>query len=155
MQDSGKKHSSEDIWQQFNEDRRLNLDTRERVSSIEAKLDNVFTAIQQIADKVHNKPDTNWIGIGVLILALGTASGTYINTRLSPTEVRVLAHEEVRETHTRDIARIEQKVTTEQRAIVMLEADISRIKDQMTDTRTRLGQVEGKLQGMTINGERK
>lgn len=135
-----------DLWSQFNDDRRLNLDTRERVSSIEAKLDSLISAIQDIGGKVNEKRETNWFGLGALILALFTASGTYINTRLSPTEHQVQIISEIYREQIADTARLQERAIINEGLILRNLEHINTLNHDKVEFNTRLGRIEGQVQ---------
>lgn len=137
-------HNVDEVWSQVQEDRRLSLDTRERVSSIEAKLDNLITSINVLSDKTYNKPQTNWLGIGTLIISFLIASGTYLNTRLVPTELDVYRHKEIIFNQESQISAAIRELHLNERFTRNLQEEVNRLKDENREVHTRLGRLEGK-----------
>ena len=130
-------HNVDDVWTQVQEDRRLSLDTRERVSSIEAKLDNLLSSINGLADKIYNKPQTNWIGLGSLLLALMIAFGTYLDTRLTPTETSVTSYATMLYQHNTQISSVVQSER-------YISEELNRLKNNAESMSDRIGRLEGK-----------
>ena len=78
------KHDIEAVWSNLRT-------TQNQVASMGAKLDTLVDSVNMLISKPHK--ETNWIGVGSLIVALILVVGTYVQARFDPIETIVAKHD--------------------------------------------------------------
>ena len=78
------EHSLDQVWTNIRT-------TQNQVAGMEAKIDSLISAVNMITSRPSK--ETNWIGIGSLIVALIVVVGTYVNARFIPVESIMEKHD--------------------------------------------------------------
>lgn len=98
---SGKKHHDLDqVWTSIKDGQKVQVDTQNKVASLEATMGALAGDVRTLTGAVNSvltrRPDkTNWIGVGMIIIASIGMVGTYMQAKIVPTETTVARHTEL------------------------------------------------------------
>jgi uncharacterized coiled-coil DUF342 family protein len=143
-------HGLFSLLREFRTDLRANIHD---VSELKAGFSAIQSSLRSIGEEIkrlshQTSQPTNWIGVGVLVLALVAANGTYIQTRVTPIEAAAKKNDITTENNAIAIAELRGGVEAYRDWFrTWLETDERQIDDiraQIKETLHERGQLEGR-----------
>ena len=158
------EHSLENVWTSLRH-------TQNQVGVIGAKLDSVISGVEKLTSTVNSilsqpKKETNWIGIGSLLIAIIIMAGTYTQARLSPIESDVsmltdlsLEHARMRVSAQYDAGKRDGKLESIELTLKETVQDLHRrmlsVEDEASANAATVGNLTGWVEQLDLHGSRK
>jgi hypothetical protein len=92
MDNGIEKHDIDQVWGKVNTLDGVVSETQKDLAGVKASLNALINEVRNLAQTVGRPKETNWVGVGMLLIAMVASAATYIQARLTPIEDDIEMH---------------------------------------------------------------